>query len=85
MELNGICQLLVCINDVNVLGKNTNTIQKNTEILLNVNKEAGLEIKAREDQVYFNVSLPEYRTKNNINIANTCLENSQSSNIWEQQ
>jgi hypothetical protein len=35
-----------------VLDKNLNIINKNTDILLDSNKEVGLEVKHRENQVY---------------------------------
>jgi hypothetical protein len=46
LKLNGTHQLLAYADDVNLLGDNIDTIKKNTETLIDVSKEVGLEIKA---------------------------------------
>jgi hypothetical protein len=48
LKLNGIHQLLAYADDVNLLGDNIDTIKKNTEILIDVIKEVGLEINVEK-------------------------------------
>jgi hypothetical protein len=43
LKLNETHQLLVCDDDVNLLGDNMDTIKKNTEILIDAGKEVSLE------------------------------------------
>jgi hypothetical protein len=45
-KLNGIHQLLVYADDVNLLRYNTETIKKNTGTLTDASKEVGLEVNA---------------------------------------
>ncbi|KAJ4438944.1 hypothetical protein ANN_14898 [Periplaneta americana] len=44
LELNGLHQLLVYADDVNMLRENTQTIRENTKILLEASKAIGLEV-----------------------------------------
>jgi hypothetical protein len=44
LKLIGTHRLLAYADDVNLLGDNIDTIKKNTETLIDANKEVGLEI-----------------------------------------
>jgi len=44
--LNGTCQLLVYIDDVNILGGNVHSIKKNTQALVVASKKSGLKVNA---------------------------------------
>jgi hypothetical protein len=48
LKLNGTHPLLVYADDVNVLGDNIDTIQKNTQTLIDTSKEVGLEVNAEK-------------------------------------
>jgi hypothetical protein len=53
-KLNGTHHLLAYVDDINILGENMDTIQKNTEALLDAGKEVGLEVNS-ENYVYVSV------------------------------
>jgi hypothetical protein len=46
LKLNGTHQILVCADDVNILGGSVHTVKKNTEILFHDSKETGLVVNA---------------------------------------
>jgi hypothetical protein len=47
-KLNGIHQQLVCVDDVNLLEDNTNTMKKHVEALIDTNKEVCLEVNTEK-------------------------------------
>jgi hypothetical protein len=50
---NGIYQLLVCVDDVNLLGNNKNAMKKNTQTLTDASKEVGLEVNTEKTKYMF--------------------------------
>jgi hypothetical protein len=48
LKLNGTHQLLAHADDVNLLGDNIDTINKNTQTLIDASKEVGLEVKVEK-------------------------------------
>jgi hypothetical protein len=48
LKLNGTHQLLAYADDVNLLGDNIDTINKNTETLMDASKEVGLEVNVEK-------------------------------------
>jgi hypothetical protein len=62
LKLNGIHQLLVYADDVNLLGDNIDAIKKNMETIIDASKEVGLEVNTEKLSICA-VSSPECRAK----------------------
>ncbi|KAJ4435492.1 hypothetical protein ANN_18108 [Periplaneta americana] len=85
LELNGLHQLLVYADDVNMLGENPQTIREKTEILFQANKAIGLEVNPEKTK-YMIMSRDQNIVRNgNIKIGDLSFEGMENSNILEQQ
>jgi hypothetical protein len=75
LKLNGTRQLLAYADDVNLLGDDIDTIEKNTETLIDASKEVGLEISLEKTK-YMLLSHHQTAGQNrDIKIANRSFEN----------
>jgi hypothetical protein len=86
LKLNGTHQLLAYPDDVNLLGDNICTINKNTQTLIDAKKEVGLEVNVEKTK-YMSVSRHQNAGQNReIKIGNRSVENvCHSSSLWERQ
>jgi hypothetical protein len=82
LKLNGIHQLLIYADDVNLLGDSVNTIKENSETILKASsRDIGLEISAEKTNIYY-ISLSEFRTEQNARVPNESFEEVENSNTW---
>jgi hypothetical protein len=74
-KLNGTCQLLVCVDDVNLLEDNTNTIKKHMETLIDTSKEVGLEVNTEKTKYMLLSHHQNAGQSHDIKIGNGSFEN----------
>jgi hypothetical protein len=70
LELNGTHQLLVCADDINLLVDDINTLKENTETLLKVSRDIGLEINAEKTKYMITSRHPNSGQNQNIKLTN---------------
>jgi hypothetical protein len=81
LKFNGIHQLLVYADDVNLLGDNINAIKKNMETLIDASKEVGLDVNTEKTKDMLLSRHQNTWQSHDIKIANKCLKMWQSSDI----
>jgi histidinol-phosphate/aromatic aminotransferase/cobyric acid decarboxylase-like protein len=75
LKLNGAHQLLAYADDVNLLGDNIDTINKNRETLIDASREVGLEVNIEKTK-YILLSHDQNAGQNrDIKIGNISFEN----------
>jgi hypothetical protein len=68
--LNGTHQLLAYAEDVNIVGENIDTIQRNTKALLDACKEVGLEVNPEKSKYMLLSRCQTAGQRQSINIGN---------------
>jgi hypothetical protein len=75
LKLNGAHQMLVCADDVNLLGDNIDTIKKKTETLIDTSKEVGLEVNTEKTKYMLAISSQNAGQNHDIKLGDRCFEN----------
>jgi hypothetical protein len=82
LKLNGAHQLQAYADDVNLLEDNIDTIEKNTEALIDASKEVGLEINVEKTKSMLLSRHQNVGENRDIKIETDRFKMCHSSNIW---
>jgi cell division protein YceG involved in septum cleavage len=74
LVLNGTYQLLAYADDVNIVGENIDTIQKDTKALSDASKEVGLEVNPEKTKYILVSRCQKAGQRQSIKIANRSFE-----------
>jgi hypothetical protein len=85
LKLHGTHQLLAYADYVNLLGDNIDTINKNTETLINASKEVGLDVNVEKAKYMFVPCDQNADQNRDIQIGNRSLKMCYGSSILERQ
>jgi hypothetical protein len=83
LTLNGTHQLLAYADDVNLLRENIYTVNRNTETLIEVSKEVGLEINVEKSKYMMLSRHPNVGQNRDLKIANRSFRNVSESKYLE--
>jgi hypothetical protein len=72
--LNGTHQLLAYADDVNIVGENIDTVQKNTKALLDASKEVGLEVNPEKTKYMLVSRCQNAGQRQSIKVGNRSFE-----------
>jgi hypothetical protein len=75
LKLNGTHQFLAYVDDITLLGDNIDSINKNTETLIDASKEVGLEINVKKTKYMLLSRHQNVGQNRGIKIANRSFEN----------